>query len=214
MAEDQKPQEMSISELAERAQVTPRTIRYYIAQGILPPPPVQGRYATYESWYLDRLELIALLKAAFLPLKEIQARINKLSNTEVSRILRAYRANHNTSGQDIFALITQNSREADDQPANEMESRFQYEATITAPRETRESALDYLNSIERAETAPAPDPLNIRQRIRARVPEFDLNETRWIRLRIADGIELHVREDLYLKDKRLIEQAIADFLRR
>ena len=58
-----------ISDLAERAGVSVRTIRFYISEGLLPPPQAHGRYSVYDEEYLTRIELIKLLKNAFLPLK-------------------------------------------------------------------------------------------------------------------------------------------------
>ena len=72
-----------INELAKKAGVSVRTILFYIDEGLLPPPPVQGRYASYSDEYLERLELIRLLKERFLPLKEIRIRMNDLSQEDV-----------------------------------------------------------------------------------------------------------------------------------
>lgn len=79
---------MSISELAEAAGVTIRTVRYYLAEGLLPPPRLQGRYTVFDQSDLNRLELIRRWKESFLPLKEIRERIITLSNAEVENLLR------------------------------------------------------------------------------------------------------------------------------
>ena len=52
-----------INELAKRAGVSVRTIRFYIDEGLLPAPTNRGRYSTYTDEYLDRLELIRMLTA-------------------------------------------------------------------------------------------------------------------------------------------------------
>jgi DNA-binding transcriptional MerR regulator len=59
------PEEYPIRELAERAGVSVRTVRYYIQEGLLPAPDTQGRFASYTEEHLDRLELIRRLKEAF-----------------------------------------------------------------------------------------------------------------------------------------------------
>lgn len=65
----------TISELAREAKVTPRTIRYYTTEGLLPQPGSQGRYARYTQEHLERLRQIALLKEQYLPLHIIRERL-------------------------------------------------------------------------------------------------------------------------------------------
>lgn len=72
MADDER---YSIGELARLAGVTPRTIRYYTGEGLLPPPKARGRYASYSGAHLRRLREIAELKAAYLPLSAIRERL-------------------------------------------------------------------------------------------------------------------------------------------
>ena len=55
-------EELLIHELAARAGISVRTIRYYIEEGLLPQPSYQGKYSYYTLNYLDRLELIRRLK--------------------------------------------------------------------------------------------------------------------------------------------------------
>jgi DNA-binding transcriptional MerR regulator len=75
----------SLDELSNEADVTPRTIRYYIAEGLLPPPESAGRNARYTQEHLDRLRLIAQMKEQFLPLKEIRRRIHSSPHEHVTR---------------------------------------------------------------------------------------------------------------------------------
>jgi DNA-binding transcriptional MerR regulator len=77
----------TIGRLAELAGVTPRTIRYYTAEGLLPRPEVRGQYALYSEQHLLRLQLIAHLKEAYLPLSEIKARTEYLDAEQVRALL-------------------------------------------------------------------------------------------------------------------------------
>lgn len=52
------PRRYSIDELASLAGVTPRTVRYYIAEGLLDPPIGEKRGAHYVQRHLDQLVLI------------------------------------------------------------------------------------------------------------------------------------------------------------
>ncbi len=71
--------EYTLDELSKLANVTPRTVRYYIVEGLLPPPITTGRNATYSQDHLDRLTAITALKDMFLPLREIRHRLDTLT---------------------------------------------------------------------------------------------------------------------------------------
>lgn len=76
-----------LTELTREAGVSVRTVRYYIAEGLLPPPVGGGPASHYTAAHLDRLRLIARLKAAYLPLKEIRRRLDGLDDAEIRRRL-------------------------------------------------------------------------------------------------------------------------------
>lgn len=76
-----------IDELAREAQVSPRTIRYYVQRGLLPAPAFHGRDTTYERGHLLRLQVIKKLQQSHMPLEEIQARITAASIGELERML-------------------------------------------------------------------------------------------------------------------------------
>jgi DNA-binding transcriptional MerR regulator len=76
---------MTIQELANRAEVTTRTIRYYVEQGVLPPPE-RGRPAEYTEEHVARLALIKRLKEQYLPLEEIRDTMQRLSLEEVEAL--------------------------------------------------------------------------------------------------------------------------------
>lgn len=78
----------TIGQLAEAAGVTPRTIRYYTAEGLLPRPDARGQYALYSQEHLLRLQLIGQLKQAYLPLGEIRARIEQLDSQQIRLLLQ------------------------------------------------------------------------------------------------------------------------------
>ena len=77
----------TISQLAELAGVTPRTIRYYTAEGLLPRPDARGQYALYGEPHLLRLQLIGQLKETYLPLGEIKMRIENLDDAQIRALL-------------------------------------------------------------------------------------------------------------------------------
>ncbi|HEX6608336.1 MAG TPA: MerR family transcriptional regulator [Chloroflexia bacterium] len=77
---------MTINELATRAGVTTRTIRYYVEQGLLPAPE-RGRPAEYTEDHVQRLDLIRRLKDQYLPLEEIRAMLERLDRKEIEQVL-------------------------------------------------------------------------------------------------------------------------------
>jgi len=65
---------MRIDELAERAGVPRRTIRYYTQQGLLPSPTLRGRVGYYDERHVERLRLIKeLQEKRYLPLSVIRS---------------------------------------------------------------------------------------------------------------------------------------------
>jgi DNA-binding transcriptional MerR regulator len=79
----------TLQDLADLADVTPRTIRYYVAQGLLPSPGRVGPGATYGEGHLARLRLIRQLQRDHLPLAEIRSRLASLDDATVAELLAA-----------------------------------------------------------------------------------------------------------------------------
>jgi MerR family copper efflux transcriptional regulator len=95
---------MRIGDLTERAEVTPRTVRYYESIGLLPPGEREGRgqhYYTEET--LARLRKIDQLKKLGLSLDEIRDVID-LYFTDPSGI---------QPKQKVLAILRQHLAEAD-----------------------------------------------------------------------------------------------------
>jgi DNA-binding transcriptional MerR regulator len=77
----------SLSDLARLADVTPRTIRYYVAQGLLPAPEAAGPSTRYGEGHLARLRLIKRLQRDHLPLAGIRVRLERMGDEEVQAYL-------------------------------------------------------------------------------------------------------------------------------
>ncbi len=115
---NQNPDEegMMISELARKANVSVRTIRFYIAEGLLPAPQPRGRFSIYDEDALLRLQVIRYLKDAFLPLREIRDRLAGLSTGAVRELLSTLeqtppvRNPSNISAVDYIDQITERSQ--------------------------------------------------------------------------------------------------------
>ena len=64
-----------VEELAERAGVSRRTVRYYVQRGLLPPPRGLGRGKHYTEAHLAALVRIKELQESAVPLDEIAERL-------------------------------------------------------------------------------------------------------------------------------------------
>jgi DNA-binding transcriptional MerR regulator len=79
----------TIADLARLADVTPRTIRYYVAQGLLPSPGAAGPATRYGEGHLARLRLIRRLQREHRPLAEIRVRLERMGDGDVEAALVA-----------------------------------------------------------------------------------------------------------------------------
>lgn len=75
-----------LEELAERAGVSARTVRYYVQRGLLPAPQFRGRDTAYGLAHLTRLKAIRALQKRFLPLDAIETELARASDAELTRL--------------------------------------------------------------------------------------------------------------------------------
>ena len=73
VTEEPEPEELSLEELADRCGVTPRTVRYYQSEKVLPRPRKHGHYARYDAEHVERLHRIAELQERGLKLEAVRA---------------------------------------------------------------------------------------------------------------------------------------------
>jgi DNA-binding transcriptional MerR regulator len=78
--------EWKLDELAERAGVSPRTIRYYVQRGLLPAPTFRGRDTAYGEEHLLRLRAIKRLQERFMPLDAIEGMLARHGLDEIEHI--------------------------------------------------------------------------------------------------------------------------------
>ncbi len=101
------PDPLTLQEICELVNVSSRTVRYYIQQGLLPPADRAGPGATYGQGHLDRLNLILRLKSQHLPLSEISRRLNGLSDADILSLLKgAVPSEANTAADYVAAVLS------------------------------------------------------------------------------------------------------------
>lgn len=92
----------SLTDLSRVAGVTPRTVRYYIGQGLLPSPGA-GPSARYGETHLTRLRVIRRLQREHLPLAEIRRRLDELSEGEIMALSESPHPTSEAVGADSAA---------------------------------------------------------------------------------------------------------------
>jgi len=107
---------MEIGQLAAMTGVTRRTIRYYVAIGLLPPGEGSGPRRFYSETHINRLRLIRQLKDQFLPLDEIKRRLADWPNDEIVSIPDAPRPmTFAEAGSDrVYSAACESNRDEDD----------------------------------------------------------------------------------------------------
>jgi DNA-binding transcriptional MerR regulator len=184
-----------INQLARQANVSVRTIRYYINEGLLPSPEVRGRYSYYDESYLLRIRLIKRLQDAFLPLKEIRLQMEALDIAEIKNLL-AEKDEKNIPASELSRL------EYNILPGiKETSSAAEY---ITRILEARPVVPGRLERTGHRQLQAAPSaPLAAKQVLKG----ADRNDT-WRRVEIIPGIELHIQDSLYKKHFNMIDRLI------
>src|SRR5262249_37221988 len=129
---DEDSQEYTLEELAERVGVPTRTIRFYIAQGLLPGPGARGRAATYSEDHLARLRLVQLLGVQRVPLAKVRATLEGLTRDELREMVaredaRSHElqaAERSLSPKDYLAALLESARHAREEPADKVLRRL------------------------------------------------------------------------------------------
>ena len=199
----------SLADLARLADVTPRTVRYYVAQGLLPSPEAAGPATRYGEVHLARLRLIRRLQRDHLPLAEIRARLAAMTDEE---ILAAAAPSGADSEATPGALDFVHELMA--QSGVTPTLRVHATAEAAAPYEVRRSSL-----LKRVESAPplaaamsmpaqpAPAPAVQPPAIESPVAHTTQpDRSTWERLVITPDVELHVRRPLDRHTNRRVDQ--------
>lgn len=186
----------TMDRIAEMAGTPVRTIRFYISEGILPPPAGRGRMACYTQEHLDRLEIIRRLVAQRVPLAEIRTRIRSLSGAELRAILTEIRHKQEDeasarvrSPKEYLSLLL-------------ARASFGHDAELSDPHRRVPGEPDKTAGIMVAGENPAP--------YLGGFPEFTdrIGPSSWFRYRLAPGVELHVSGTIGDRERDLVERIL------
>lgn len=179
--------ERTLAELVALSGLPSRTIRYYVAEGLVPSPGKDGRASRYPESTLDRLRLIARLRDAHLPLAEIRTRLSGLTDDDAAALV-ATPPEPPVAGSAIDYI------------------RSVLEPSAAQPLEAElplSSALDMPAFLRRPSQfePPGVDP--------ASAVSQSWGRSQWERIPLGAGIELHVRRPLTRRENRTVERLIA-----
>lgn len=193
---DHNDTSLTIEELAEQAKTPVRTVRYYIAERMLPGPGSRGKGATYTEEHLLRLRLIRRLAERHAPLAEIREVMARVTGAEVRALLaeedaRAQELNRATQAVSPRAYI---SALLDQARAPGRTQKPPASAQPQPPQQpTRQPQVHAFKMPPPAPTTPA-------------LPTEQTSA--WRRVELAPGVELHIQADAEERSRSLIERVL------
>ena len=204
-----------LREFASLAGVTPRTVRYYISEGLLPSPGA-GPQARYTQEHLERVQLIKELQRSHLPLAEIRHQLGAVSHDDVRRLLHARRpdAQRQTSALDyIRAVLSGTSPRPAPRPAPAPvpapAPAIPSPARASPPAQVAPSRPDAVASVHedvepmyRQLTHAAP------AYVATPSPQLQPDRSHWERIALDPDIELHIRRPLTRRQNRAVSRII------
>jgi DNA-binding transcriptional MerR regulator len=180
----------SLTELAELADVSQRTVRYYIGQGLLPSPGL-GPAAEYTSAHLDRLRLIKRLQRIHLPLAAIRSRLEGMTDEQVAAMLAEAEPPPDSALDYVRAVLAEPSAPHPRPSARAATPSFQTRMPAAPMVRSPVPSFHDIDSGADPERTPGP------------------GRSSWERIALSPDIELHVRRPLSRIQNRLLSQLVA-----
>lgn len=221
----------TIDDLTAQAGVTVRTVRYYIGEGLLPPPLGAGPGTRYTREHLDTLLLIGALKDRYLPLREIRRRLQGMDPAAIHAAVEGMHARTGPGpveqperGVAVSMMAPPDPTGAETGDASTPSSASSYIDALLgsvpgAPRHRRRPPADG----PRRPTPQGgeirfpglPDPPHVTD---ISTPDLfplpaDPDERRWRKLAITPEAELTIEEELYHRRREQIEALVAHIRR-
>lgn len=228
--------EHTITQLSALSGLSVRTIRYYLAQGLIPAAGMEGPSSRYPEATLARLRLIARLRDAHLPLAEIRKQLLALSDDEVLALAGTpVEAEPAGSALDYVRSVLDGSRAglrpsplwstpalnarvppAPERPAVGGDSQVAPIAQsgsllrrVAPHAPSRGTTGEGSGLFAASEALPAPAWKEAPATPAAdEVTPFG-QRSQWDRVAITTDIELHIRRPLSRRDNRLVERLLA-----
>lgn len=200
---------MTLGQLTEAADVSVRTVRYYIAEGLLPPPAGAGPQSAYTLGHLNRLRLIQRLKERYLPLKEIRRRLAGLEDDEVRSLLEV--SEDTSSVIDLEKSLWEPSLAEARTYLEMLDERSLYRTeplpfqgpTATAPPAASTPAPPAASSLARSRPPRPSGVFPARRPAEDSQPE--LGQELWRRIPLGDEAELVISDRVYARHRERVD---------
>ena len=208
----------TLTELAGLAGVTPRTVRYYTAQGLLPAVATSGPGAKYGDAQLARLRVIRRLQRDHLPLAAIRQQLEGFDDAAILTLSESPPATPPDSALDYIRRVMQDaaprpSAASVPMPAPAVATPADRAVPASPAPASPAPASPAPASPAPASPAPASPALASRPLAIEPAPEpasaLPLQRAQWERVTIAPDIELHVRRPLPRTLAKRVDRLIA-----
>jgi DNA-binding transcriptional MerR regulator len=201
----------SLAELVALSGIPSRTIRYYIAEGLIPSPGRDGPGTRYPDTTLAKLRVIAKLRVANQPLSAIRQTLESLGDDE---LMAAARTSPLPSPADsaldyIRTLLGEGPTQAI-QPSPRLMARSMSDAEplVAVPSPMASPAAPLPGAPP--PPLPAAPATQAALQIEPSTPSSTISErSQWERIALVPGIELHVRRPQSRRENRMVERLIA-----
>jgi len=204
----------TLRDLARLGGTTARTVRYYIAQGLLPPADGVGAGAHYTDGHLERLRVIRRLQRAHLPLAEIRRQLDTLGAEDVARLAapETPAPPTGTALDYVRSVLGTRSEPVPGVPSPAAAPAAARPATprMVAPlRSLRvgEAPPPYASEVA-VETRPEASPATGTGAPDATTAPATGMRSQWDRIALTPDIEIHVRRPLSRLENRRVERLI------
>ena len=198
----------SLTELADLAGVTPRTVRYYLSQGLLPAVGQSGPGSKYYPGHLARLRLIRRLQGEHLPLAEIRRRLDELDDDEIRELTGSDEpAPPPDSALDYLRAVlgprpglarSMPSPGARTRPAMRVRAGMPAMRDTTGPPHIPNAVAERLDEPYASAPAPAATPASVQP----------IERSQWDRIVLAPDVELHIRRPLARAQNKQVDRLI------
>ncbi len=191
----------NLTELADLAGVTPRTVRYYLSQGLLPAVGTAGPGPKYDDGHLARLRLIRRLQREHQPLAEIRRQLETLDNAEIIALAESPAPRPPDSALDYIRRFISPSHAAAESPIAYSLAAPPIADSLAAPpaSATPQRPLAPRDSASTEPAVPAPDI--------ATEPGFERSQ--WERIVIGRDVELHIRRPLPRSTAKRVDRLVS-----